>query len=225
METRFPINLSLRGKRCIIAGLGSVGERKLKRLLTSASDTTILLFDPFLDSPPDFSAEDSHCVFHSRKVEEDDLIGADLVFACTADPTENARIASICKMHHIHCNSASNPTDGDFSLPALLTRGGITISLSTSGASPALAKKWRKELEAWAEKKTAILSFMARLRPKILALGRPSAENAELFTRLVESPLEEWLQKGERDRVVEFLLPLLPTELHNILPELLYGLV
>ncbi|MBQ7607692.1 MAG: bifunctional precorrin-2 dehydrogenase/sirohydrochlorin ferrochelatase [Desulfovibrionaceae bacterium] len=225
METRFPINLSLQGKRCLIAGLGKVGQRKLSRLLRYGADATFLLFDPFLPGPPDCTRGHPSCVFNRRTVEEQDCIGADLVFACTADPKENARIAALCKKHHVHCNSASNPEDGDFSLPALCTCGDMSLCLSTNGASPALAKKWRKELEAWAEEKKPMLTFMARLRPLVLSLGRPSADNTLLFTRLADSPLESWLQRGETDKAATFLLPLLPAELQNALPELLYDLV
>ncbi len=75
-----------------------------------------------------------------------DLDGIFLVYAATADPAVNQRILAEARKAGVLCNSADAPDEGDFILPAVMTRGDLVFAVSTSGASPALARKIRMDL-------------------------------------------------------------------------------
>ncbi|MBO4334330.1 MAG: bifunctional precorrin-2 dehydrogenase/sirohydrochlorin ferrochelatase [Desulfovibrio sp.] len=221
-EQRYHIALSLKGKRCLLAGFGAVGKRKLARLLAmgDAGPEAILVLDPNLPDCQEDSLLQAATVHGKRQKVSCQDLDVHLVFACTGSKEENARIARLCAERGILCNCASDPALGDVQLPALINCPPLTITLSTQGASPALAKKWRLELEQWAAKKRPILCLMAWLRPKILALGLPQAENRRLFTSLAQGPLEDWLACGQRQKASDYLLALLPQALHKDLQSL-----
>lgn len=223
---RYPLALSLRGKRCLIVGFGSVGRRKLTRLLGlgESGPCEILVFDPLLQNPRDDELlQKPGVIFQAKSVSASDLT-VHLVFACTGSREENARIAGMCADRGILCNCASEPWLGDVSLPALVECPPLTVALSTEGASPAFAKKWRKELELWAKKKQPVLKLMAALRPLILALGNPQAENKKLFSALAEGPLEEMLAAAEWQKALDYLTATLPETLQPHLAPLFLSL-
>ena len=216
-KKHYPIALSLQGKRCLVAGFGSVGQRKLARLLDlgEAGPEAIFVFDPYLPKDPPSALLRSAKVHCKRQSVTRADLNVQLVFACTGSQEENVRIAKLCAELGVLCNCASSPECGDVHLPALIQCPPLTLTLSTEGASPALAKKWRRELETWAQKKQPILQLMAVLRPKILAQALPQTANRKLFTTLAQGPLEEWLACGQREKAHAYLTALLPKTLHQ----------
>jgi len=99
------------------------------------------------------------------------------------------------------------------------------VAVSTAGHSPALARRIKQDLQEYLGLRYApFLALMGRLRPLILGLGRPSAENTQLFRALVQSPLAEALQARDMQRARELLLQLLPVELHREIDEVLHEL-
>jgi precorrin-2 dehydrogenase/sirohydrochlorin ferrochelatase len=82
-----------------------------------------------------------------RPYREGDLEGASLVFAATDRREVNALVAREARERGILVNVADEPTEGDFALPSTLRRGHLQVAVSTGGASPALARRIRHELE------------------------------------------------------------------------------
>ena len=74
-----------------------------------------------------------------------------LGFAATSNRETNDAVARACTERGILCNCADAPKDSSFIVPALVEQGNIAIALSTGGASPALARKIREDLETWLE--------------------------------------------------------------------------
>ncbi|MBQ7457016.1 MAG: bifunctional precorrin-2 dehydrogenase/sirohydrochlorin ferrochelatase [Desulfovibrio sp.] len=217
----YPIHLSLRGKCCVLVGFGRVGQRKLQRLLAMGSfgPASIMVFDPQIKEVP----KAPNLTVYQQTLDETCIDRADIVFACTNDPHENARICALCRAKHVLCNAASDPDNGDVALPAIIDADPLCLTLSTQGTSPALAKKWRKELEVWAASKHAMLCCMARLRPLLVAT-MSSEENAALFTTLANGPLETYLHQGETAKALQYLTTHLPPHLKDVLPEIVNDL-
>jgi len=65
----------------------------------------------------------------------------------TNDPETNQAVATEAREQRIWVNAADDPTNCDFILPAILRRGPVAVAVTTSGASPALARLIREELE------------------------------------------------------------------------------
>jgi precorrin-2 dehydrogenase / sirohydrochlorin ferrochelatase len=84
---------------------------------------------------------------HRRPYEEGDLEGAYLAFAATDAREVNSAVAEEAKGRGIPVNVADRPSEGDFALPATLRRGRLQVAVSTGGASPALAREVKGELE------------------------------------------------------------------------------
>lgn len=70
-----------------------------------------------------------------------------MVFAATDRREVNAAVAREARKRGIPVNVADSPAEGDFALPSTLRRGRLQVAVSTGGASPALARRIRQELE------------------------------------------------------------------------------
>lgn len=221
---RYPMFVSLEGRHCLVVGAGQVGLRKIRSLAQcGASPLTIL--EP---RRPDAALEDLAALpdvrLLRREFAESDLDGVFLAIAATGDPGLNRRIAGLCRQKDILCNVIDAPEQGSFIVPSSVVRGDLTIAVSTGGASPALTKRIRKDLqERFGEEYAQFLTLLGRLRPAVLALGRTSGENAALFRALAGSRLLEALRREDRPLARSELTSLLPGELHHLIPELLDG--
>jgi precorrin-2 dehydrogenase/sirohydrochlorin ferrochelatase len=117
------------------------------------------------------------------------------------------------------------PEKCSFIVPAMFSRGDLTLAVSTGGASPALAKKVRKSLdEYFGSEYGAFLVLMGRLRPMVLELELPTEENSALFRELVGSELLDALGADDTGRAADVLARHLPDPLKARIPELLHGL-
>lgn len=220
----YPLFLSLEGRHCLLAGLGEVGRRKLSGLLRCAPASVLVLDTAAAAAAtPEAVSLLAHeqVRFENRACAPEDVQGRALVFAATGDALENARIAALCREAAVPCNCASAPELGSFLVPAVARRAGLAAALSTGGASPALARRWRSELELWLAPRARMACLMGRLRPLVLALNRETGQNAQLFRRLAASPLQQWLGTGDMQRCRQWLLAELPPALHAHLAELL----
>lgn len=245
----YPLFLDLRTVRCLVVGAGAVGRRKIASLL-ACEPLEVLVIDPALDlelaegaatrgagaasTATPAAPDEGEAAFWQhprlrclqRTVEEDDLDGRGLVFAATGDRTTNAALAAACARRGIWCNVADAPDESTFLVPASLKQGRVELALSTGGASPALTRWLREELEQWLETRFAPLAeVLARLRPLVLALGRETGHNTALFRALVRSELPQALATRDSTRCRELLRLHLPEELHCRITELLHGLV
>ena len=105
-----------------------------------------------------------------------------------------------------------------------LGRPPLAAALSTGGASPALARRWKGELERWLEPRSRMATLMGRLRPLVLALGHDTGQNTGLFRKLAESPLQQWLEEHDHENCTRYLQAVLPPALHANIAELLHDL-
>ena len=222
----YPLLVNMRGARCLIVGAGEVGCRKLTDLL--ASDLAeVLVLDVAAPAPAmQILLKDSRVQFEQRSFTFEDIKGRLLVFAATGNHELNSIVVSSCADAGILCNCVDAPDKSGFIVPARIYEGRVTMTLSTQGGSPALARRMRQELAPQIRDMYAPLAeLMARLRPMILEEGRKTQLNTELFRKIVYSQLGEAL--GKRDTITcnALLRDMLPTSLHDRISELLYGLV
>lgn len=222
----YPLYLDLRHCRCLIVGAGRVGRRKLADLLL-CNPEQILVVDPKVRAEdPGVCAGDPRVLLAARPFREEDLAGRRLAFAATSDAAVNLAVASACREHGVLCNCVDAPEESDFLVPARVCRGNLAVAISTQGASPALAKRLRLELESWLDSGFVPLAeLLARLRPAVFALGMPSEQNGAVFRAVAFSDLPKALRCGDAVRCRDLLRRLLPPALHPQLTELLHGLV
>lgn len=164
----YPVNLDLAGRPVLVVGGGRVAVRKVEGLLAAGARVTVVApqTDPVLDTRPGV------CV-HRRPYAPSDVTGHRLVVTATDDPAVNAAVAADADAAGIWVNSADDPANCTFTLPAQLRRGDVQVSVSTGGASPALASWLRRMLEGVVGPEYGVLAAqLAERRDEIHAAGR-----------------------------------------------------
>jgi siroheme synthase-like protein len=196
----YPIELDLRGRKVLVVGLGPVGRRKAKGLADAGA--RVLAVDPAADVPglargatsPDGEAGAIEVRAECYRAEH--LEGAVLAFAA-ATPEVNRRMLADARRAGVWACSASDPDAGDFRVPAVRRDGPLTVTVATSGASPALARALcERAARALGPAAAGLAALLAELRPRVLArLDGPDARR-----RLMADWADpRWLDLWERD--------------------------
>jgi precorrin-2 dehydrogenase / sirohydrochlorin ferrochelatase len=139
----YPIMLDLAGVPVLVVGGGRVAIRKIEGLLKAGADITVVA-PTVVDGISELAVR-----VVARRYEIGDLDTARLVITATDDPTVNAAVAADANSRGIWVNSADDPANCTFTLPAVARDGAVTVAVGTGGSSPALASHLRRELEMW----------------------------------------------------------------------------
>ena len=205
----YPIALELEGRPCLVVGGGAVAERKVEALLEAGARVTVVspTVTPHLAS----WAHEGKIHRVARAWERGDLAGHALVFVATDDGAVNAEVASEGRRGGVWVNAADDPDHCDFILPSVLRRGALTVTVSTGGTSPALARAIREELEAYLTDDYATLaSIAAEARREVRAAGKPVT--AEAWRRALGPEVRRLIVERGRDDAKHRLLELLGVE-------------
>ena len=134
------------------------------------------------------------------------LDGAFLVVAATDDRDVNRRIGADARRNHILCNIVDDPELSDFIVPATARRGGIAAAVSTSGKSPALARRLKNWiLQQLPESYVVLNEIMGTLRSHpALKQGTPSGHK-ELWDAILDSPILDKIAEGDAAGVESLL--------------------
>ncbi len=164
----YPVNLDVKNRKCLIVGGGRVGTRKVITLLDCGA--IIIVVSPVASEKLLELADNSMITMKKRPYQASDLDGMFLVFGTTDDEELNRQISADAEKLNMLCNIADRPNVCNFILPSIVNRGDLVISISTSGKSPAFAKKLRKELEKQFDVEyTEFLRLMGAIREKLLS--------------------------------------------------------
>ena len=147
LETPFYIAcLRLSGRRCVVVGGGDVGLEKVEGLL--ACDADVVLVAPAAVPALASLAEEGSIRWERRAYEPGDVEGTFLVIAATGDTDVNIRVYEDAERRAMLVNVVDVPPLCNFILPAIVRQGPLAIAISTAGASPALAKRMKREIAA-----------------------------------------------------------------------------
>ena len=146
--------LRLSGRRCVVVGGGGVGLEKVEGLLASGGDVVLIAPDA-IDELAQLADEGS-IRWERKSYEPSDLEGTFIVIAATDDTDVNIGIYEDAERLAMLVNVVDVPPLCNFILPAIVRQGSMAIAISTQGASPALAKRMKREIaeqfgEAYAE--------------------------------------------------------------------------
>jgi siroheme synthase-like protein len=137
--------LDLTGRRALVVGTGPMADEKVDGL--RACGAAVDVIDPGA---------------YERSMLED----AYLVMVATGDDELDKRIFDDAEARSMLVNVADVPALCNFILPAIARRGPLAVAISTSGASPALAKRMKREAEAMFDNAYARLAeLLDELRP------------------------------------------------------------
>lgn len=136
--------LNLKGRRCLVVGAGPVALEKIDGLLACSADVHVVAEKA--SAEVESLAATGALSLSVRRYKSGDLDGAFLVVAATSDPTTQERIYEDAERRSMLVNVVDVPGLCNFILPAIVRIGPIAIAISTSGASPALAKRMKSEI-------------------------------------------------------------------------------
>ena len=146
LDTPFYIAcLRLSGRDCLVVGGGSVGLEKVEGLLACDADVTLVAPEAN-DALRALAAEGSIDWEPREYAGPSDLEGTFMVIACTDDTEINIRVYDDAERRAMLVNVVDVPPLCNFILPAIIRTGPLAIAISTAGASPALAKRMKREI-------------------------------------------------------------------------------
>jgi len=170
---QFPVNLNLHGRPVLVVGGGRIAYRKVEQLLMADAEVTVLspmFVDEFTSLP---------VTLVERVYAAGDVDAFRLVITATGNTPVDQQIFDECEAKGIWINSADDPDRCAFTLPAALRRGDLMVTVSTGGASPALASWLRSHLElSIVPEFEEVVSRLAVERARIHAEGE-STENVQ----------------------------------------------
>ena len=200
----YPVNLDILNRKCLVVGGGSVGTRKVITLLDCGAIVTVV--SPVASEKLLELADNSVITLKKRPYQTSDLDGTFLVIGATDDEELNRQISADAEKLNMLCNIADRPEVCNFILPSIVNRGDLVISISTSGKSPAFAKKLRKELEKqFGEEYAEFLRLMGAIRKKLLRKKHQPEAHKHLFEQLISSGLIEMIKNNKKEDINSLL--------------------
>jgi precorrin-2 dehydrogenase / sirohydrochlorin ferrochelatase len=173
----YPVMIELAGRRVAVIGAGSVALRKAVDLLRCGARVSVIA--PAMHEGFAVLAEEygDRLDLIAREYHYGDICDSLLVFAATDDEEVNRSVFNEARERNILVNSADDPFNCSFFLPSFFRKGDLIMSISTAGASPALAARLQRELQKHIPEH--IDSILAALRE-----ARQMLKNAGPFSHL-----------------------------------------
>ena len=190
MPDYLPAFFDLRGRRCLVVGGGTVGERKVRELLACAARVTVV--SPAL-TPELAALAETGCIDHRRRsFRRADVRGCVVAIAATGRPHVDGAVATAARRHRAFVNVVDRPEACDFIFGSVLRRGELQIAVSTGGRSPALAREIRRRLEpVFGPEYAALVDRIGVERTRARAAARTLAARLEAGERVAVRVFQE----------------------------------
>jgi precorrin-2 dehydrogenase / sirohydrochlorin ferrochelatase len=202
-ESLFPMLVKLRAKQCVVVGAGKIAAAKAAGLL--ASGARVVVIGPQANDWVRSQARAGKVIWHRRRFVAADVEPAFLVVAATNSYATNEAVFQACVQRGVLCNVVDDPERCDFFYPAVVRRGPLLIAISTSGRSPALARRLRIDLEQqFGSEYSAWVEQVGEMRQKLRRKDMPAADRRKLLDQLASrESFERFLRKRARKRTAE----------------------
>lgn len=206
----YPVCLvGLEDKRTIIIGGGDVAARKAQALMDAGASITAI--SPYFC--PRFRAlceQTDRIKLLERSYKPGDLEGAFLVVAATDDLEVNQAVWEEARTDNCLVNVVDDPSRCNFIVPAVVERGVLKIAITTGGASPALARRLREQLEREIEPEYGLLAaLLGEVRPLVIEHFEAGSPRQDAWRDLLDADLLHVLRQAGYDRARRKALELL----------------
>lgn len=199
----YPVFLDIAGKPVVVVGGGEVALRKVEGLLEAGAEITVV--SPELHPDLRTFVDQGRVRHFEREYQPGDLEGYTLAFVGTDDRSINAEVAREGKEWRVWVNAVDDPPNCDFIMGGIISRGDLIVAVSTSGASPAMARRLREDLEEFlSDKYMRMLDLAAEVRRELRELD--ILIDPETWSAALDSEFVRLLNDGRRDEAKERLL-------------------
>jgi siroheme synthase-like protein len=194
----YPVVLDVAGRPCLVVGGGPVARRKVEGLVTCGALVTVVA--PEVD--PEIVALGA--AVERRPYRRGEAAGYRLVVTATGVPEVDCAVAADAEAAGVWVNSADDTANCTFQLPAVHRDGSVTVSVSTGGASPALATWLRDRVAGQLGPGLGTLAaLMAEARAKVTADGRPTTGLD--WRAVLDGPLPDLVRAGRLEEARRLL--------------------
>jgi precorrin-2 dehydrogenase/sirohydrochlorin ferrochelatase len=206
----YPVFLDLRGHYCIVVGGGRVAERKVRTLLRAGAQVHVI--SPAVTPRLALMAARKKIGLTPREFRSTDLEGMalmenghrrrlTLVFAATDNPETQEAVRRRAVEIGALVNTADDAKESDFIVPASFAQGDLVVAIATSGSSPALARRLRRQLQVTLGREyRGYLRLLREARKQVINTVPDEAQRRKIFRQLSAAPMVDWLSKGAPGR-------------------------
>ncbi len=205
-KTFYMACLDLTDRPCLVVGAGPIGLEKIEGLL--AANASVHCVAKQASAEVRELAAEGAITLEERAYEPADLVGRLLVVAATEDTELNVAIYRAAEERAMLVNVVDVPPLCNFILPAIVRSGPIAIAISTSGASPALAKRLKREIrETYGEPHARLAEILNGLRGWAKDLFPTYDDRKVFFEGIVNGTPDpiELLRAGDEAAVEELI--------------------
>lgn len=207
----YPILVELQDQPVLVLGGGKIAERKVETL--EAFGARVRLVAKELTPKLATWSRQGRIQYLGPRFEESLLDNCLLAVVATNDASLNRTVSVLARTKGKLVNVVDQPQHCTFIVPSIVKRGDLVVAISTSGKSPALAKRLREQLEEHlGEELSPFVQLMGCLRERILNLGLPQEKNQAIFEALVDSDLLKAYKKHDLQGIRKILGRILPPE-------------
>lgn len=203
MNPGYPITLDVKGFPCVVLGGDQEAADKAQRLLDAGAKVTVI--SPTLNDALKKLTASAKVIHRGRTFRATDLLGVIVVLNCYRDDRElSATLMDAARKERFQLWSVDQPEFSTFAMPAVVSRGGLRVAISTGGASPALASRIRQDLEqVFGPEAADFVEWLAALREEAQSSEPDGVKRRELLKRAVEQFVvkgqatypEEWVKQ------------------------------
>lgn len=197
MRAQYPVNLILDGRKCLVVGGGDVAARKADGLLACGGRVHVVA-----THVSDVIRADTRLTWDERPYRSDDLDGCWLVIAATDRPEVNRAVYLDGEAAGVWVNGADDPEHCSFTLPSVVRRGDLMLTVSTGGRSPAVATWVRQRLEREIGPEYEVLLDLVSSRRQAIKASGGSTEDVD-WHRALDSDVLGLIRTGDVDRARE----------------------
>lgn len=191
----YPVFLDIAGKPVVVIGGGNIAHVKVVGLLKAGAEVTVV--SPELNEEMAALFAQGRFGHLQRDYEPGDLEGYTLAFVATDDRSVNSAVADEGKARKVWVNAVDDPPYCDFIMGGIAQKGDLIIAISTSGRSPAMARKMREEIEAFlTDDWAAMLELAAEVRAELREQGK--LIDAEIWNKALDADLKKLLAEGKQ---------------------------
>lgn len=199
---QYPANLIVEGRPCLVVGGGAVALRKLEGLLACGADVTVV--SPTLHPEVEALVGSGRVAGERRPYRRGEAAGYRLVVAATDDPAVNKAVFEDGEAAGVWVNTADDPASCSFTLPSVVRRGPIMVTVATGGHSPAMSAWLGRHVQSeLGEEYVVLLELLSHARASIKAAGR-STEGLDWLSAL-DSNMLDLIRAGQIDQARERL--------------------